>query len=65
MLHLEMAWHVDRAMVYLVHHGPARRSSCRSLMLPSIKGAVVGLQWANHMYGFDPANRAQTRDCAS
>ena len=23
-------------------------------MLPSIKGAVVGLQWANYMYGFDP-----------
>ena len=21
-------------------------------MLPSIKGAIVGLQWANHMYGF-------------
>ena len=27
------------------------------LMLPSIKGAVVGLQWANYMYGFDPAHR--------
>jgi uncharacterized protein (DUF983 family) len=26
-------------------------------MLPSIKGAVVGLQWANRMYGFDPAKR--------
>jgi uncharacterized protein (DUF983 family) len=26
-------------------------------MLPSIKGAVVGLQWANRMYGFDPARR--------
>jgi len=22
------------------------------LMLPSIKGAIVGLQWANGMYGF-------------
>jgi len=22
-------------------------------MLPSIKGAVVGLQWANRMHGFD------------
>lgn len=27
-------------------------------MLPSIKGAVVGLQWANYMHGFDPAHRA-------
>ena len=26
-------------------------------MLPSIKGAVVGLQWANYMHGFDPAHR--------
>ena len=24
------------------------------VMLPSIKGAVVGLQWANRMHGFDP-----------
>jgi uncharacterized protein (DUF983 family) len=23
-------------------------------LLPSIKGAVVGLQWANRMHGFDP-----------
>lgn len=26
-------------------------------MLPSIKGGVVGLQWANYMHGFDPAHR--------
>ncbi|HHY48292.1 MAG TPA: DUF983 domain-containing protein [Alphaproteobacteria bacterium] len=26
-------------------------------MLPSIKGAVVGLQWANRMHGFDPRYR--------
>jgi uncharacterized protein (DUF983 family) len=26
-------------------------------MLPSIKGSVVGMQWANRMYGFDPVNR--------
>jgi len=24
------------------------------LLLPSIKGALVGLQWANYMHGFDP-----------
>ena len=23
-------------------------------MLPSIKGGIVGLQWANYMHGFDP-----------
>lgn len=27
------------------------------IMLPSIKGAVVGLQWANYMHGFDPEHR--------
>ena len=26
-------------------------------MLPSIKGGVVGLQWANYMHGFDPTHR--------
>jgi uncharacterized protein (DUF983 family) len=26
-------------------------------LLPSIKGAVVGLQWANRMHGFDPSVR--------
>jgi hypothetical protein len=26
-------------------------------MLPSIKGAVVGLQWANRMHGFDASVR--------
>jgi uncharacterized protein (DUF983 family) len=26
-------------------------------MLPSIKGAVVALQWANRMHGFDPRHR--------
>lgn len=27
------------------------------LILPSIKGAVVGLQWTNYMHGFDPGHR--------
>jgi len=27
------------------------------VLLPSIKGAVVGLQWATRMHGFDPAHR--------
>jgi uncharacterized protein (DUF983 family) len=26
-------------------------------ILPSVKGAVVGLQWANYMHGFDPRHR--------
>ena len=37
-----------------------RRSGCRSrcllalLILPPVKGALVGLQWALLMHGFDP-----------
>lgn len=27
------------------------------LLLPPVKGAVVGLQWANYMHGFDPDER--------
>lgn len=27
------------------------------LILPSVKGAVVGIQWANRMHGFDPSRR--------
>jgi uncharacterized protein (DUF983 family) len=30
-------------------------------MLPSIKGAVIGLQWANFMYGFDPSRTDTSR----
>ena len=30
-------------------------------MLSSIKGAVVGLQWATRMHGFDPAHRSADR----
>ncbi len=32
------------------------------LILPSIKGAVVGLQWANLMHGFDPRRRTELQD---
>jgi len=28
------------------------------LLLPRIKGALVGLQWALYMHGFDPAHEA-------
>ena len=30
--------------------------------LPLIKGALVGLQWANYMHGFDPHDRADADD---
>ncbi len=55
MLHMEMTMTVP-PYVYLFTLVPL--SVILPLaMLPSIKGAVVGLQWANFMHGFDPAFR--------
>jgi uncharacterized protein (DUF983 family) len=36
--------------------GPATVALCLAL-LPMIKGAIVGLQWALYMHGFDPDDR--------
>jgi len=52
MLHAEMSGPVD-PMLYVWTMIPAA-IVLPLVMLPSIKGAVVGLQWANYMYGFDP-----------
>jgi uncharacterized protein (DUF983 family) len=52
MLHAEMSGPVD-PMLYVWTMIPAA-ILLPLIMLPSIKGAVVGLQWANYMYGFDP-----------
>ena len=57
MLHAEMSGPVD-PMFYIWTMVPAA-IVLPLIMLPSIKGAVVGLQWANFMYGFDP-NRGDT-----
>ena len=64
MLHLEMAYENIAPWVYVVTMVPAA-IILPLVMLPSIKGAVVGLQWANKMYGFDPANRKQDPELAS
>ena len=56
-LMLEMEFHAEIApWVYLATMVPAAIILPLAL-LPSIKGAIVGLQWANRMHGFDPANR--------
>lgn len=55
MLHMEMTWHIN-PMVYIYTMVPL--SIILPLaMLPSIKGAIVGLQWSKYMFGFDPAHR--------
>ena len=56
-LMLEMEFHAEIApWVYLATMVPAAILLPLAL-LPSIKGAIVGLQWANRMHGFDPLNR--------
>jgi uncharacterized protein (DUF983 family) len=50
MLHLEMSYAIQ-PWVYVVTMVPAALI-LPLLLLPSIKGAVVGLQWAARMHGF-------------
>lgn len=57
MLHAEMSGPVD-PMFYVWTMIPLS-IILPLIMLPSIKGGVIGLQWANFMYGFDPL-RADT-----
>lgn len=54
MLHAEMSGPVD-PMFYVWTMIPMAVLLPLAL-LPSIKGAVVGLQWANYMHGFDPSH---------
>lgn len=56
MLHLEMAYHVQPLTHVLIAVPLA--IILPLLMLPSIKGAIVGLQWASRMYGFGPSRSA-------
>lgn len=50
MLHMDMVWHVN-PMTYMLSMIPAA-IILPLIMLPSIKGSIVGLQWATRMYGF-------------
>ena len=64
MLHLEMAYQDVAPWIYVVTMVPAA-IILPLITLPSIKGAVVGLQWANKMYGFDPKSRGEDPGLAS
>lgn len=55
MMHMEMVWHVS-PLTYLYTMIPLA-VILPLAMLPSIKGAIVGLQWANGMYGFGTGQR--------
>ena len=50
MLHIEMAWSVN-PVIYLATLLPLS-IILPIAMLPSLKGGVVGLQWAHRMHGF-------------
>ncbi|MGV3651433.1 MAG: DUF983 domain-containing protein [Devosia sp.] len=52
MLHMEIAMQVN-PLTYLYTMLPLA-VILPLAMLPSIKGGLVGLQWANRMHGFDP-----------
>jgi uncharacterized protein (DUF983 family) len=55
MLHLEMEYSL--APIWYVATLLPLALILPLVLLPSIKGAVVGLQWANRMHGFDPRHR--------
>ncbi len=55
MLHLEMTYEIA-PWLYVVTMVPAA-IILPLIMLPSIKGAIVGMQWAHRMHGFDTAGR--------
>ena len=50
MMHMDMTYHVN-PLTYLYTMIPLAVIMPLA-MLPSIKGSIVGLQWANRMYGF-------------
>jgi len=56
MLEMEMRFNDVNPMYYVATLVPLAIVLPLAL-LPSIKGAVVGLQWANRMHGFDPSVR--------
>jgi uncharacterized protein (DUF983 family) len=64
MLHLEMAYTDVAPWIYMVTMLPAA-IILPLVTLPSIKGAVVGLQWANRMYGFAAPQRTEDPGMAS
>jgi uncharacterized protein (DUF983 family) len=56
MLHIEMVHQVN-PMIYVYTMVPLAILLPLAI-LPSIKGAIVGMQWANRMHGFGTGKRA-------
>ena len=58
MLHLQMFWRIP-PYAYLATLVPLA-VILPLVLLPFIKGAIVGLQWANRMHGFDQDENADS-----
>ena len=54
---VEKVWHPDLSVHFMLW--TAVTLSLTFALLPAVKGAIVGLQWANRMHGFDPAHRPE------
>ncbi len=50
MIHLDMSWHIS-PMTYLIVMVPLA-IVLPLMILPSLKGLVVGIQWSKRMHGF-------------
>lgn len=54
---VEKIWHPDVSIHFMLW--TAVVLSLTFALMPAVKGAIVGLQWANRMHGFDPAHRPE------
>ena len=54
LLAVEMAWHWEEWQ-HMITWLPLTLVLCL-ILLPPIKGALIGYQWALHMHGFDPTD---------
>lgn len=56
---VEKIWHPDVSIHFMLW--TAVTLSLTFALMPAVKGAIVGLQWALRMHGFDPAHRADAQ----
>jgi uncharacterized protein (DUF983 family) len=54
---VEKIWHPDVSIHFMLW--TAVVLSMTFALMPAVKGAIVGLQWALRMHGFDPAHRPE------
>ena len=57
MLIVERVWQPALMIHFLLW--PTLTLALTFALMPSVKGAIVGLQWALRMHGFDPAGQAE------